>query len=121
MSESLNSIIRLKTAAEFVREGLSLSVGDVLLRGDNDNDNILCIVGWSHSILIENMTQKSALDELAEIKIIFNEMLKICPDLIKLTGKNQVKICLSFNYGMGAIEICSSLNGVIFWNINLKP
>ncbi len=66
------------------------------------------------------MTRQSALNELSEVSDIFEKMLMICPDLIKLTDKKNIVICLGLDYGMGAIRICSQANGTIHWEVDLK-
>ena len=112
-------LFRLKAATDFVREGLSLSVGDVVLR--SEDNTTLCVAGWSRSPALEMVTQQSALDELSEVIDIYNKMMKMCPNLLELAEKNQVAFSLSLDYGkMGEIKICSMKNSVVTWDVNLK-
>jgi len=110
---------RIKTAAEFVRDGMALPVGDVLLHCEDDET--LCVTGWSRAPTIEAMTRQSALNELSEIIEIFNRMREAYPPLIEVTGKHHVKICLGFDYGMGAIRVCSIKDGNVSWEVAMKP
>ena len=112
---------RLVTAIGFIREGKWLSVGNILLQSDEDAIT-LNVIGWTRSIFLEEITQKSVLDELAEVIKIYNKMLEICPRLLDFAWKPQVRFFL--NYGceqMDSVRICSSKDGVVRWHIDLKP
>jgi len=118
MKETLDNLSRIKTAAEFVRDGMSLSVGEVIFYcGDAQT---LGIGGWSRSPALEIITQQSALKELLEIINLYNDILEICPRLLDLAEKKQVMFSLGFDYGMGTIRICSMKNGIVTWDVNLK-
>ena len=107
---------RLTIAASMVKDGRSMPVGDVLLEAEG-NDT-LTVTGWSRSNALEKITKQSALGELQEIKEIFQEMINVCPDLLELAGKQRVQVCLGFDYGMGAVRICSEADGQIIWDHN---
>lgn len=108
---------RLEVAAASVRDGRSMTVGEVLL-GSEDADT-LSITGWTRSASIERLSRQTALSELNEVKSIYKEKLKTCPDLPQMAGKKSVRFCLGFDYGMGAIRICSEIDGRLTWEAEL--
>jgi tRNA(Arg) A34 adenosine deaminase TadA len=112
------TVERLKVAASLAKEGRSLAVGDVLV-GSEDTET-LTVTGWTNATSLETITTHSALTELHEIKSIYRNMLEACPDLLELAGKKTVKLRLGFDYGMGAVWICSELNNIVAWETELK-
>ena len=106
---------RLISAASFVHNGLSLTVGDVVL--SSEDDETLCITGWSYAISMETVSRQSALAELGEIKRFFQNMLGQCPNLLTIAGKRRVKFRLCLDYGMGGLDICSEIEETLIWSI----
>jgi len=109
---------RLTIAASLVNEGRSMRVGDIRLGAEPPD--VLTVTGWTRSSSLENLTRTEALAELAEIKLLFDEMVAICPNLLELAGKRWVEFCLGYDYGMGAVGVCSERNGIITWEVELK-
>ncbi len=108
---------RLRDAAALIRAGRSLPVGDVLLSGEGKD--VLSVTGWTNAHSVSNLSHKSALDELDDVKHIFQDMIAACPDLLDLAGKDRVKFRLCLDYGMGAVDICSEIDGILIWGIDL--
>jgi hypothetical protein len=108
---------RIKTAIEFLKDGLPFKVGDLYL--NINEDNILNVTGASQYIHLENITQQNALKELDEIKSIFEKMIFVSPELKKMVNGKKVKFNLDFDYGMGDIRICSEKDGIVTWQIEL--
>ena len=111
---------RIKVAASLVKDGKAISIDNLLLSEDKDDPNMLVVTGWTKAISIERITKKSSLAELNQIKQYYKEMLAVCPDLLEISGKKQIKFILGFDYGMGAILICSETKGNIFWHLDIK-
>lgn len=93
-----------------------MPVGDVLLGCEGEDE--LTVTGWTQSTSLARVSKKSALNELRDVKGIYGEIIKACPSLLALAGKKKVWFCLGFDYGMGAIRICTEMNGEIYWEYN---
>ena len=109
---------RIKTAIEFLKDGQSFKVGDLRLGMDNKTN--MYITGWSQYSNIESLTKKQALKELEEIKTIFKRMIDASQELNNFIRGKSLKYNLAFNYGMGAVDICSEKDGTIRWEMELK-
>ena len=77
-------------------------------------------IGWSQYIYIENLTQKNSLQELEEIKNLFQQMIDEVPEFKDFVYDKIISYNLAFDYGMGAINICTDKNGVIRWDMEFK-
>ena len=109
---------RIKTAVEFLKDGQSFKVGDLRL-GMQDETNMY-VTGWSQYSNIENLTKHQALKELEEVKILFLRMVDASHELKSFIQKKNIKYNLAFDYRMGAIGICSEMDGVVKWEMELK-
>ncbi|GAB1447368.1 hypothetical protein MASR2M44_03610 [Bacteroidota bacterium] len=110
---------RIKTALEFLKDGQSFSVGD--LRLGIDSYSCIVVTGWSQYSTFTNLTKKSSMQELEEIKSLFAEMLHSSVELQKFAEKRCIEYVLSFDdYGKASIDICSEKNGVLKWQIELN-
>ena len=107
-----------ETALEFLKDGLSFSVGD--LRLGIEGKNTLFVTGWSQYLDFENLTRSKAIQEIEEIKNVFMKMVESSIELKEFIQKRSVKYNLAFNYGMGSIGVCSEQNGVIEWESEIK-
>ena len=104
---------RVEVMASFVKEGRSMSIGDLLF--GCGGENILDVTGWSPWVSLEQLTKKRALSELENIKMTFSCVLQAYPDILPLCAKNKVKFILGFDCGKSAIHICSELDGHLTW------
>lgn len=109
---------RIKTAVEFLMDGQSFKVGDLRLGMNGKYD--MYVTGWSQYLNLENLTKHQALKELEEIKNLFKQMLDVSQELRNFVHDKRMKYNLAFNYGMGAIGICSEKNGAVEWETELK-
>ena len=66
------------------------------------------------------MTKQRALIELEEIKSLFIKMVSASPELKDFLQNKQLEFSLDFNYGMGTIRICSEIDGVVKWKVELR-
>lgn len=107
---------RIKTAMEFLKDGKSFKVGD--LRLGMDDGSHMYVTGWSQYSNIENLTKHQALRELEEIKILFQRMIDVSQELKEFIRDKIIKYNLAFDYGMGAIGICSELEGIVKWEMD---
>lgn len=115
MEEILN---RIKTAIEFLKEGFPFRVEELYF--GMSEGNLLNVTGASQFIDLKNVTKIGALKELDEIKSIFEKMVLASPELRLFLANKKVKFNLDFDYGMGDTRICSELDGIIFWETDLK-
>jgi hypothetical protein len=110
---------RIKIAVELLKEGRSFKVGD--LRLGMNGSNILTVTGWSQYLNFFNLTKNTSLNELAEIKDIFSNIVNISNDLkVFIAGKSIEYILCYDDGGKASIDICSERNGVVKWRIDLK-
>ena len=104
---------KLVAAAELVLEGRCMPVEGFLLGAEGADT--LVVTGWSRSSTVDGITKESALMELRRVKATYEEMTAVCPDLLELSGKSRVRFRLGFDYGKGALHICSELDGDLTW------
>lgn len=109
---------RIKTAIEFLKDNLPFRVGELYM--GIDESGLLNITGASKAIDLKNITKQRALEELGEIKLIFQKMVSISPELRVFISDKQIKFNLDFDYGMGDIRICSEIDGVLKWQVELN-
>lgn len=109
---------RIKTAIEFLKDGLPFKVGELYL--GISEDNILNVTGASQYIDLKNITKQGAIKELEEIKLMFEKMTSVSFELKNFVSNKKVKFNLDFDYGMGDIRICSELNGILKWEADIK-
>ncbi len=109
---------RIKTAIEFLKDALPFRVGELYM-GISEY-NCLNITGASQYIDMKNITKQGALQELKEIKSLFEKMVSISSELKSFIEDKQLKFNLDFDYGMGDIRICSEVNGVIHWEADIR-
>jgi len=109
---------RIKIAVEFLKNGQSFMVGD--LRLGIEKPGSVYVTGWSTYDNLENLTKQIALKELQEIKCVFQKMVDISPELKDFIGNNSIEYNLAFNYGQGAIGVCSEKDGKIIWELDMS-
>ena len=110
---------KIKTAIEFLKDNHSFLVGDLQLNINGLGD--IEITGWSQNTNFQNLTKKSCLQELIEIKQLFFEMLNASSELKEFIMGRAMKFNLWFDdYGKASIAICSEKNEVIEWQLSLK-
>jgi hypothetical protein len=99
----------------YLEVGESRKLGD--LRIGVLDENIIYVTGQSKARRIEDMTEKKVLDELNSLKTELRSIIDGSSIELKnfIAGKT-IKFNLAYNYGMGSVEICHEVNGVIYWN-----
>jgi len=108
---------RIKNGLLLLKEGVPYRVGELHLALGVD---CFSVSADSYSTDLRYITKSSALNELSEIKQVFNNMVAISSDLKDLINNKKLKLTLYFNYGMGAITVCSEIEGVVNWEIELE-
>ncbi len=110
---------RIKIALEFLKDGQSFTVGD--LRLGMSGSNLLTVTGWSQYVNFSNLTKVNSLSELAEIKDIFSDMVIASDDLKRFIVNKSLEYVLCYDDGgKASIDICSEIDGVIKWQVELK-
>jgi hypothetical protein len=105
---------RIKSAIIILSTGNPYNIGDINF---NYSEGFFSVTGWSLSGDLKYISHNSACKELCEIKILFKKMTGASKELSDFIANKNIAFILKFDYGMGAIEICSECNGVIKWNI----
>ena len=109
---------RIKTALEFLKDGQSFKIGD--LRLSINEQNCLVISSWSRYINFRNLTMPKSLEELDEIKSLYNEMELLSDELKHFVESRCKEFVLCYDDGgKSSIEICSEREGIIEWKLEL--
>ena len=85
---------RIKTAIEFLRDGLPFKVGELYL--GMSEGNILDVEGISQYIDLKNVTKQGAMKELEEIKSMFEKMISVSFELKNFVSEKKVRYNLDF-------------------------
>jgi hypothetical protein len=109
---------RIKTAIILLSDGHAINVGDLSF-GCKDK-NHFSVTGWTNNNNLESVTRQSAINELQEIKSLFSKMVASSSELADFIKVRQVEYYLGYDYGMGAIGICSEKKGELNWETILK-
>ena len=109
---------RIKTALILLADGHSLNVGDLTF-GCKDKKHFT-VSGWTSNILLENVTQQSALTNLKDIKSLFSKMVDTSSELSEYIKDKVIEYYLGYDYGLGGIGICYEKNGHVIWETDLK-
>jgi hypothetical protein len=109
---------RIKNAIILLQDGHSFKVGDLTFGSDNKNN--FFVSGWAESYDLKNISKTRALNELNETKELFSKMLSASPDLRKFIKDRNLEYSISYNYGMGSLELCKEKNGNIEWTTELN-
>ena len=109
---------RIKTAVEFLKDGQSFKVGD--LRLGVEKPGCIYVTGWSTHNNLENLTKQIALKELQEIKGLFQKMVDVSTELKDFVQDKSIEFNLAFDYGQGAVGVCSEKDQKLNWEIDLK-
>lgn len=104
---------KIDIAIDFLLEGQSYKIDD--LRLGMIDSHTMHVTGWTQYIDINNVTKHIALSELNEIKELFNQMVDSSEILKKFITDKSIEYNLAYDYGMGAIGICSERDNVIKW------
>jgi hypothetical protein len=115
MPETLKQ--RIQNALIVLNAGHTFKVGELTF--SNPNEHQFLVTGWSQCTHLENLTKQGALHELQETKDQFKEMIFLSSELADFIKEKEVSYSLSWDYGNGAIEICTEVTGEIHWSINL--
>ena len=110
---------RIKIALEFLKDGQSFTVGD--LRLGMSSSNLLTVTGWSQYSNFSNLTKGNSLNELSEIKDIFSNMVAASDDLKRFIIDKSIEYILCYDDGgKASIDICSEIDEVVKWKVELK-
>lgn len=110
----VNTIRALGNAVHLLADDHPYSVCGLIFRTIGKTD--IQVTGCTVKTDLNTITRNSSTEELRDIKKEFAQMLKISPafkDYMKYKGINY---CLIYDYGMGSIDLCEEVNGVITWN-----
>lgn len=110
---------RIKIALEFLKNGQSFTVGD--LRFSMSSPDLLSVTGWSQYLNFSNLSKANSLNELAEIKKIFSDMVVASDDLKGFISNKSIEYVLCYDDGgKASIDICSEMDGHITWKVQLN-
>ena len=109
---------RMKNAIILLADGYPLKVGDLTF-GCKDKRHF-SVTGWSIANDLKTITKTSAVKELDEIKKLFDKMTISSKALSDFIENRNIEYRLDFDYGMGALTICSENDGVINWNTKVN-
>jgi len=110
---------RTKIALEFLKDGQSFTVGKLCL--GMSSSNLLTVTGWSKSLNFLNLTKSKSLNELAEIKDIFSNMVAASDDLKRFIVDKSIEYTLCYDDGgKASIDICYEIDGITKWKVELK-
>ncbi|WP_276371945.1 hypothetical protein [Chryseolinea sp. H1M3-3] len=110
--------LRIKNAIILLSNGHPFEVGDLTL-GTRDK-NHFSVTGWSVNNDLKNITKESAIKEMNEIKDLFKRMTLVSKDLSSFIENKKIEYHLRFDYGMGAIGICTEKDGRLEWETDLS-
>jgi hypothetical protein len=109
---------RIKIAIEFLKDGQSFTVGD--LRLGMSGSNLLTVTGWSQYLNFSSLTKVNSLNELTEIKRIFSDMVGASNDLKRFIVDKSIEYILCYDDGgKASIDVCSEIDGVVKWKVDL--
>jgi|SRR6476659_9702909 len=110
---------RIKIALNFLKDGQSFTVGD--LRLGMRSSNLLTVTGWAHYLDFSSLTKSNSLNELSEIKDIFSDMVAASDDLKRFIEDKSIEYILCYDDGgKASIDICSEVDRVVKWKLELK-
>ncbi len=110
---------KIKTALKFLKSGQSFTIGEI--RISIEENETINVIGWSQCISFKSITREQSIYELQEIKELFYKMVLISNELKEFLNNKKIVFSLYFDdYGKGSIEICSELDEVLSWKVNIK-
>lgn len=115
------TLSRIKNAIILLNDGKSYNIGDLGFSVkrkkmfDFKKKDTIQILGYTKCLSLDFMTAEYALYELKEIKRALNDLENISEEFRIFIKNYDIEYVLSYNYGMGAIGICSQKNDVIEW------
>jgi len=109
---------RIRNALLILQGGNSFKVGDLTF--STTDKGSISVAGWTVKNELKSITKRSALSELNEIKSLFNKMVQVSNELSDFINQRQIEFILGYDYGMGAIRICSEIDGQIKWETEIK-
>jgi hypothetical protein len=110
--------LRIKNAIILLSDGHPFKVGDLTF-GTKDKDHF-SVTGWTITNDLKNITKESATKELMEIKDLFKRMTSVSKELSNFIENKKLEYHLGFDYGMGAIGICTEKDGQLKWETDLS-
>lgn len=109
---------RIRNALVILQERNSFKVGDLTFSATCKST--FSVTGWTVKNELKSITKRSALNELNEIKSLFNKMVRVSAELSEFINQRQIEFNLSYDYGMGGIGICSETDGKIKWETEIN-
>jgi len=107
---------RINIALEFLKLGQSYTIYSLRLGVRN---HYIYVTGWSRCANIESLTKQMALDELDEVKELFEYMVKESPALAAFIKDKNVKFNLCINPTKEFMPVVSEYVGAITWERKL--
>ena len=106
---------RIRTAIEFLKDGLPFSVGKLGFTLNKSGD--LEVSGWSRYLEFKNLSHAKCLEELNGVKEEFNEMLNVSDELREFIKGRQIEYILNYDdSGKASITICSETEEIVKWH-----
>lgn len=107
---------RINIALEFLKLGQSYTIYSLRLGVRN---HYMYVTGWSKCASVESLTKQMALDELDEVKELFDYMVKESPALAAFIKDKNVKFNLCLNPTKEFVPVVSEYVGAITWERKL--
>jgi len=86
---------RIKSALTLLVDGYPFKVGDLTFGCKGKTH--LSVTGWTNNNLLENVTKRSALGELEDIKSLFSKMVEASKELSEFIKGRQVEYYLGYD------------------------
>lgn len=115
------TLSRIKNAIILLKAGKSYNIGDLYFTIkrrmiiDLEEKGTIQILAYTKCSSLELMTAKYAVYELKDIKRALTDLENISEEFRVFIKNYNIEYVLSYNYGMGAIGICTQKNDVIEW------
>ena len=109
---------RIKNALIILQNGNSFKVGELTFNAKDKSS--FSVTGWTKKTELKNVKKLTALNELKEIKSLFERMTNVSSELFDFVKQRQIEFNLGFDYGMGSVGICSEIGEQIKWETEIK-
>lgn len=115
------TLSRIRNTIMLLSKGKRYNIGDLyfsLKRRkilDFKKEDTIQILTYTKCQSLELMTKEYAFYELEDIKRALNDLKNLSEEFRVFIKDYDIEYVLSYNYGMGAIGICSQKNDAIEW------
>jgi hypothetical protein len=108
---------RIRNAITVLSGGHSFQVGELSFNAKDKQT--FSVTGWTVKNDLKSVTKSVALNELNEIKSLFEKMIQVSSELSDFIEQRKIEFNLGYDYGMGGIGICTEIDGQITWETEI--